>query len=236
MKKIVLILFLLASFVSSPTWGGELVQKCTQLLKTSFPNTNWGEIRRSPIPGICEASTGSNVLYVFPGDPPLLIFGALYTFDGKDLTAIRRAQLRKQILDEIFQGKVDAKPLLIGEKGVPQYVEFVDPFCVHCRRAERELRGVPRLLFFYPLSKRSEAVAAAVLCASDPRTEWEKVIAGEYDRKIVTAPEKCIALVEKHKKLGRYLGVRGTPTIFDRQGRSPSPTLIASKIKQNKRR
>ncbi len=233
MKKPFLIIFCLVLLIPSITFGGKLEQKCRKLLKTHFPNTTWGEIRQSPIPDICEASTGSNVLYVYPGEPPLLIFGALYTFEGKDLTAIRRAQLREQIVGKIFQGKVSAKPILLGN-GDPQYIEFVDPFCVHCRRAEKELRGIPRLLFFYPLSQRSKTVAAAVLCSSDPQAEWEKVVNGEYDRKVVSAPKQCLQQVEEHKKLGKSLGVRGTPTLFDQQGRSPSPALISKNYQKRR--
>jgi len=229
MKRIILVFLLLALITPSLAFGEGLTEKCKRILEARFPHTHWSAIRPSPIPGLCEAATGSNIVYVYPGEKPLLLFGAIYTFEGTDLTEKRRSQLRKEIIAAIFDGNADAKPIVLG-RGTPRYVEFVDPFCVHCRRAEKELRGIPRLLFFYPLSKRSEAVAAAVLCSKDPQAEWEKVVAGEYDRKVVTAPRQCIALVEKHRKLGRYLGVRGTPTIFDRQGRSPSPALIASKI------
>ncbi len=239
MKRTIVVAFLMVVLLSpSLASGEELVQKCKRLLELKFPNTNWSEIRPSPIPGICEAATGSNVLYVYPGekpdDKPFLLFGALYTLDGTDLTALRRTQLREEIVTKVFESKVKAKPILIGT-GNPRYIEFVDPFCVHCRRAEKEIREVPRFLFFYPLSQRSEAVAAAVLCSENPRAEWEKVVAGKYDKDVVTVPRRCIDLVEEHKRLGRYLGVRGTPTIFDRQGRALSPSLIASK-KQNKRR
>ena len=212
----------------------DLVLKCKRILESRFPHTEWDHIKASPIPGICEATTGTNVLYVYPAEKPLFIFGSLFTFTGENLTAERKSQLREELLKKVFKGEVDAKPIRIG-KGDPQYVEFVDPFCVHCRRAEKELGDTPRLLFFYPLSERSEAVAAAVLCSRNPQSEWKKVVAGEYDEKVVTAPKGCVELVEEHKDLGRYLGVRGTPTLFDRQGQSPSPTLIASKNKKDRR-
>jgi thiol:disulfide interchange protein DsbC len=174
-----------------------------------------GEIRGSDIPGLYEVEAGSNVIYFYP-DKGLLIFGEIWTRDGKNVTAERRAQLASAKIKELPLDKA----VKIGN-GRNKVIEFTDPDCPYCRKAAGFFRGrddVTLYVFFFPLPihKDAEAHARYVLCAADKAHALEEVMNGQLDGKEAPActDKKVDVLLKEHMDIGTRLGVRATPAFW----------------------
>ena len=218
MKKI------LASFVTCAIMAAVLASACLavegesevrQILAKTFPAIKAGEIRGSDIPGLYEVEAGPNIIYFYP-DKGLLVFGEIWTKDGRNITAEKKAQLTAAQLKDLPLDKA----VKIGN-GRNKVIEFTDPDCPYCRKAAEFFNGrddVTLYVFFFPLPihKDAEAHARYVLCAPDKRHALEEVMSGKHDQKKVEvcADEKVSALLKEHMELGTKLGVRATPVFW----------------------
>ena len=218
MKKI------LASFVMSVIMAAVLALSCVaaqsetevrQALAKSFPGIKVGEIRGSDIPGLYEVEAGSNIIYFYP-EKGLLVFGEIWTKDGKNVTAEKKMQLSAAKLKDVPLDKA----VKIGN-GRNKVIEFTDPDCPYCRKAAAFFKGrddVTLYIFFFPLPihKDAEAHARYVLCAADKAHALEEVMSGQLDGKGAPAcpDKKADALLGEHMELGTKLGVRATPAFW----------------------
>ena len=180
-----------------------------------IPGIKVGEISSSDIPGLYEVEAGSNVIYFYP-EKGLLVFGEIWTKDGKNITAEKRARLATAKLKDMPLDKA----VKIGN-GKNKVIEFTDPDCPYCRKAAEFFKGRDDLtlyVFFFPLPihKDAEAHARYVLCAADKAHALEEVMSGQMDGK--EAPfcpdKKADALLREHMDLGTKLGVRATPAFW----------------------
>ena len=218
MKKI------LASFVMSMLTAAVLASSCLagqsetevrQALVKTFPGIKAGEISGSEIPGLYEVEAGSNVIYFYP-EKGLLVFGEIWTRDGRNITADKRARLAAAKLKDLPLDKA----VKIGN-GRNKVIEFTDPDCPYCRKAAAFFKGrddVTLYVFFFPLPihKDAEAHARYVLCAADKAHALEEVMSGQLDGKEAPAcpDKKADALLREHMDLGTKLGVRATPAFW----------------------
>jgi len=101
------------------------------LLK-SFPNLRVDSVSESPVKGLFEVVAGNQVFYFSPEG--YLMFGELWSKDGKNLTA----EVREKVLAEKVKNIPLDKALRIGS-GPRQVIEFTDPDCPICRRVGRIL-------------------------------------------------------------------------------------------------
>jgi len=129
---------ILASFVLSMLTAAVLASSCLsaqsetevrQALTKTFPGIKVGEIRGSDIPGLYEIEAGSNIIYFYP-EKGLLVFGEIWTKDGRNITAEKRAQLASAKLKDVPLDKA----VKIGN-GRNKVIEFTDPDCPYCRKA-----------------------------------------------------------------------------------------------------
>ena len=217
MKKI------LASFVMSVIMAAMLALSCLaaqsetevrQMLAKSFPGIKVGEIRGSDIPGLYEVEAGSNIIYFYP-EKGLLVFGEIWTKDGRNVTAEKKMQLSAAKLKDVPLDKA----VKIGN-GRNKVIEFTDPDCPYCRKAAAFFKGrddVTLYVFFFPLPihKDAEAHARYVLCAADKGHALEEVMSGQLDGKQTACPDKkADTLLREHVDLGTELGVRATPAFW----------------------
>ena len=108
---------------------------------------------------------GPNIIYFHP-EKDLLMFGEIWTKDGKNMTAEKKGQARFARLKDLPLDKA----VKIGN-GRNKVIEFTDPDCPYCRKASAFLKGrkdVTRYVFFFPLPihKEAEAHARYVLCSA----------------------------------------------------------------------
>jgi thiol:disulfide interchange protein DsbC len=214
----------LASFVMCTITAAMLVSPCLasgdvaevrQILSKTYPNVSVGEIRSSDIPGLYEVEIGPNVVYFYP-DKHLMVFGEIWTKEGKSVTAARREQLAAKRVGEI---PLD-KGIRIGN-GRNTVIEFTDPDCPYCRKASEYLKGkndMTRYVYFIPMPahKDAENKARFILCSNDKARAYEEVMSGKYDHRKVGAcsDEKVSTLLKEHRELAAKAGVTGTPSFW----------------------
>ena len=140
----------------------------TDNLKKNFPNLRVDSIKESPIKGLYEIVAGNQVFYFSPDG--YLMFGELWSKDGKNLTA----EMREKVLAEKVKSIPLDKALKIGS-GPRQVIEFTDPDCPYCRKVDELLAkrtDVTRYVFSslfgrsIPMLKRR--------CATSCRRKTEK--------------------------------------------------------------
>lgn len=189
--------------------------KVHQILSNLYPNLSVGEIRNSDIPGLYEVEIGPNVVYFYP-DRSLIVFGDIWTKEGKSLTADSRERLAAKRVGEI---PLD-KGIRIGS-GSNTVIEFTDPDCPYCRKASEYLKGrkdTTRYVYFYPLPahKDAENKARFILCSKDKGKTYEEVMSGKHDdRKVEPCGDgKVSALLQEHRELAAKAGVSATPSFW----------------------
>ena len=217
MKKIFgampLLVMLIASLAGFCIAGDE--DTIRQVLTKPYPNLHVGEIRPSAIPGLYELEIGADIVYFFP-EKELVVFGEIWTKEGKSLTALRREELTAKRLANI---PLD-KGIKIGS-GANVVIEFTDPDCPYCREASAYLEkrsDTTRYVYFLPLPmhKDAEKHARYIFCSSDKVKAYEEVMSGKHDgERLDTCNDaKVSALIKEHRELAVKAGVSGTPSFF----------------------
>ena len=206
---------LTAAMVVSSCLAAEDEAAVREMLLKTYPHISVGEIHATDIPGLYELEMGPNVVYFYP-DKNLMVFGEIWTKEGKSVTAARREQLAAKRVKEI---PLD-KGIRIGN-GKTTIIEFTDPDCSYCRKASEYLKGrndTTRYVYFFPMPahKDAENKARFILCSSDKAKAYEEVMSGKYDdRRVDTCKDDGVsALMKKHKELASKAGVNGTPTFW----------------------
>ena len=204
---------LLVSLGVQPAQANDPGKDAAEQLSRMLPNTMIDGFGPTPIPGLFEVSAGDNLFYFSPTGH--LVFGEIWSKDGRSLTAERR----EQIVAEKLKALPLEKSLTIGH-GPRQIIEFTDPD--FCRKVDAFLdvrSDVTRHIFFYPLEglhPKAAAKARYILCSEDREQAKQEVFAGVWDNKELPAvANDCQeTLLNEHWRLGGALGVRGTPTIW----------------------
>jgi thiol:disulfide interchange protein DsbC len=184
-------------------------------LKKAYPNISAEQVRESEIQGLYEVVSGGAVLYFAPRGN-YMVFGEIWTPEGKSVTATRREELESRQLQSL---QLD-QAVRIG-KGPNIVIEFTDPDCPFCRKAAeffRERTDVTRFVFFSPLVQLhpdAEKKVAWVLGAKDRVKAYHEVMSGRKDRDTFPAPSaEAIGLVAGHRQLAARMGVMGTPMFW----------------------
>lgn len=195
-------------------------------LKETFPDFTVSGIKESEIEGLYEVTAGDMIFYFSPKG--YLIFGEIWTQDGKNLTADRREAIAsekiKSRLDEIKKVAVR-----IGNKNAKiTVIEVSDPDCSFCRKMaaffndkKNDMKDVVRYVIFYPLVQiHPDATRKSkhILCSSNKEQAYKDVLSGALDNKPSPLTKECekisSPLLDAHSKLTGELGVTGTPAFW----------------------
>lgn len=176
------------------------------------------DIRPSPVPGLFEVVSGSDVGYV-SADGRFYVDGDVFDMETRaNLTEERRKLGRAALL----KGVRDEDTIVFAPKGYKYTVNvFTDVDCGYCRKLHAEITELNRLgikvrYLMYPRNgPGSEAwtKAEAVWCSANRNDALTRAKRGE----VVTA-KACDAPVARQFELGRELGIRGTPGIITDRG------------------
>ena len=202
-------------------------------LREQYPATKITSVRESQAKGVYEVVMGLNVAYTDESGR-YMIFGHLYDMkEQKDLTAQR--------LDEINKIDISALPLadaiktVKGDGSRALYV-FSDPDCPFCQRLEREtmpkLDNVTIYTFLYPLDglhSDAKRKAGTIWCARDRAKAWNDFMTSG---KLPDGKTGCDNPVERNIRLGRSLGINGTPTIITGDGAMVPGFVPASELER----
>lgn len=176
-------------------------------------------VQSSPIEGLHEVFTDKGVFYLSQ-DGTKVLDGRIYSIEGTpdDLTERSFARVRLKMLETvkgteiIFPAKEERHVVTV----------FTDIDCGYCRKLHKEMQdyndlGITVRYLAYPragVDSASGDEINAVWCAEDPNAAMTNAKLG----KPVQATD-CESPIESHYKLGKTLGVRGTPAIIREDGR-----------------
>lgn len=189
------------------------------------------DVRPAPVPGLYEVMSGTEVGYV-SADGRFYIDGDLFDMGTRaNLTEQRRGTVRASLVKAIR----DEDAVVFSPKGYKYTINvFTDIDCGFCRTLHAEVDELNRLgvrvrYLFYPRGGPGSpawAKAEAVWCSRDRGDALTRAKLGET----VTA-RPCDTVVASHYRLGRDLGIRGTPGIITERGDYitgylPAPQLV----------
>lgn len=205
-----------------------------------LPGVKAEDVHDTPVPGLYEVAVGANVVYL-SSEGRYLLQGELVDLEGNaNLTEVRRGVLRRAVLNKMGKDRM----IVFSPETVKHSVTvFTDIDCAYCRKLHREMAdlnslGIEVRYLFWPRSgpnTESWAKAERVWCSDDRNAALTLAKAGNPVR-----GEVCDGTpITDHYKLGRDVGLRGTPAIITENGRLisgylPAPQLAAELDKDNK--
>ncbi|MBF8292019.1 MAG: thiol:disulfide interchange protein DsbC [Steroidobacteraceae bacterium] len=191
------------------------------------------EIQPSPIPGLYEVRSGSDVGYVSV-DGRFYVNGDIFDMKTRDnLTETARQQGRIDLLAKV----TDADAIVFTPQGSVRHTltVFTDIDCPYCRRMHQEIAELNRLgirvrYLMFPRSgpdTDSWHKAEAVWCSADRRDALTRAKRGE----VVKAP-KCKSSIAEQYALGHEMGIRGTPAIITDKGEYVDHYMPAAQLSE----
>jgi thiol:disulfide interchange protein DsbC len=213
MKKIVLLSFAFLVSAVSPVLAGSCGDDAKSALRNAYPNFAFKEVNPSPINDLCEVVSEKNTLYFAPTSGHL-VFGEIWSKEGKNFTAERQGERTAQALAALPL----AKAVKIGS-GPDTVIEITDPDCPYCRKGSEYFaakKGITRYVFFLPLDRlhpSSSRKAEFILSSADQATAYEQVMKGAYDQSPLPefAPNGLLA---EHRKIVAGMLISATPRYF----------------------
>ncbi len=205
------------SLVAGSALAGDAAQIRTALGKV-IPDVKIDSVTPSPIDGLYEVMTGTQLMYV-TGD-------GRYFFDGRIVDLKTRTDISEPRLTAARQQAI-AK---VGEENMVIFAPddykhtvtvFTDIDCGYCRKLHSQMdeygeEGIRIRYLFYPRAgKRSSAYkdAVSVWCADDRQTAMTDAKSGKG-----VEAKTCDNPVDEHMALGKDLGLRGTPALVLESG------------------
>lgn len=213
MKRVLLLSLIFLVSATSPVLAGSCGDDAKSALRNAYPNFAFKEINPSPIDTLCEVVSEKNILYFAPPSGHL-VFGEIWSKEGKNITAERQGERTAQALAALPL----AKAVKIGS-GPDTVIEITDPDCPFCRKGSEYFaakKGVTRYVFFLPLDRLHPSAARKaefILASADQATAYEQVMKGAYDQS--SLPEfTSNGLLAEHRKIVAGLQISSTPRYF----------------------
>lgn len=170
-------------------------------------------VAESPVKGLYEVVTDRGLFYV-SADSTYLLQARVYNLDKglKDETEIALGNVRKDVVSALADSAIVFKA--DNEKHVISV--FTDVDCGYCRKLHSEIGslndlGITVRYMAFPragLDSETYQQMVSVWCSDDPKTALTEAKAGEK-----LALKSCENSVAEHYKMGKKMGVSGTPNI-----------------------
>jgi thiol:disulfide interchange protein DsbC len=209
----------------------EIAAKIRATLHERIPDLRVESIHKSPLAGLYELNTGSELLYTNDGT---LIFA------GRIVDAKSREDLTAARWDEINAIDFNTLPFDLAIKNVRgdgsrKLAVFADPLCPYCRQLEQEMQGVTNVTiytFLFPLETihpGASVKAVDIWCSKDRGSAWSKWML----QKTEPGDTRCTgAPIDKLQALGQKLHVDSTPTLFTADGKRVRGAIKHNEIEQ----
>ena len=204
----------------------DLRERVVEALAITNPNLSVEGITDSPVEGVKEIKlSNGGFLYASPdGDHVFSGRWRVFTDDSLgDLTEGSEREARARALQELDRGTA----ITFAASGQEQHEIFVfmDTTCAYCKKFHAHMdeineRGVTVHYLALPRSGINTSVAdtmARIWCAADPKTAINDAFAGKpFTQKVMP----CRAPVADQYAMAQTLGVSGTPSVFNQDGRN----------------
>lgn len=216
----------------------DLREQLQESLSASMPGAEISEvIDEAPLEGLVEVLINDQDRVFMTRDGRFLVVGRILELhpDGpvdhseKRLEAVRRDSLAAVDPEQMVTFAADDERAEI--------FVFTDPTCGYCQRLHQEMEQINELgitvhYLAYPRSgadSRGGDLLQAIWCASDR----QKVMTdAKLHQQINETPPPCDNPVAEQYQLGATLGVRGTPAIYDKEGRALGGYLPPGRLAQ----
>jgi len=206
--------------LSAQISAGEVVvpDQVQARLNSLVPGAAPDSVTETPVKGLYEVTYGPEVVYL-SRDGRYMLSGSLYDLDTrKNLTDGRRTAARKAVLDQLNE---DEMVVYAPEHTKHTITVFTDVDCPYCRKLHSEIGqyedlGIKVRYLMFPragVGSASYDKAVSILCSEDRNKAMDKAKAG-----LPVEPRKCANPVESQLRLGREMGVTGTPAIVLEDG------------------
>ena len=143
---------------------------------------------------------------------------------------------------KIDMSKYKDKEAFSTGEGKDEYYVFTDPECPYCKRFERNIPYLKKYakfhFFLYPLPFHKHAKAMSQYLLSLPKEKRAEALyamqvkGDESYKKAKYSLDEIDRLnkeLQKQQRIADELGVRGTPTVYDKNGKSVNWTTLANK-------
>lgn len=182
------------------------------------PGSTDVSIAETPLDGILEVRVGSEVVYM-TADGRFLFQGRVVDLETQtDLTEAAQAKLRHAAIEQIDK----AQSISFGpENPAHEIYVFTDIDCGYCRRMHGQIdeyneQGIAFHYLMYPRAgqgSHSWNKAASVWCANDQQEAMTVAKLGQEPD-----PVECDDPLDDQFRLGRDVGVTGTPALVTMDG------------------
>jgi thiol:disulfide interchange protein DsbC len=195
---------------ASVTWADTCGEEARSILHSTYPSFSFETVGSTPIDDLCEVVSEKNTIYFAP-ETGHLIFGEIWSKDGRNITAEEQEKRISRSLDSLPLSKA----VKIGS-GSNTVIEITDPDCPYCRKGSEFFAGrsdVTRYIFFMPLDQMHPGAARKaefILTAKDQAKAYEQVMSGTYDQSPLPEFTPAGELAE-HRKIAAGLRIGSTP-------------------------
>jgi thiol:disulfide interchange protein DsbC len=211
-------LFAASQIFANQSFAKELEKKYA-FVQGLFPGVEVTDVSPSPIDGLLEISAGADIYYLSDDGKYFLQGEILDLATRENLTENRRNHARSAFLKRFSS---DSAVTFEAEDERYRVLVFTDIDCPYCRKLHREIDeynelGITVQYLAFPRKgpgSDSWAKADAVWCSATPQEALTQAKNG-HD----VEGEACeVSPVARHYKLGKDIGIAGTPAIVDEWG------------------
>ncbi len=201
-------------------------------MNSLMPEVSIDSIEATPIPGLYQVASGSNVIYI-TADAKYVIQGDLYAIENNQLTNITDAQ--RQVATKKIIDNVDPATMIIypaeNEKTYVTVITDID--CTYCRALHKEVpqlnaAGITvRYMAFPRTPPGTESYDKMISVWCSPDKKWALSDAKKGNK---PTPLKCDHPIDAHVEIVRELGLNVTPVIIFANGRVVPGYLPAQQL------
>ncbi|MBE0427079.1 MAG: DsbC family protein [Nitrospirae bacterium] len=191
--------------------------EASKILKGAVPDIKVLEIKNSPIKGVWEITAetkGKNSLYYIDFSKKLVIAGSIFNIETKvNLTQERYLEINKV---DVSQIPLDDAIIVGDKKAEHRIIIFTDTNCPYCAKLHEETKKIIEkrkdIAFYvkmFPLNQSSIEKAKAIVCEKSL-----KLLDDAFAKKQLPEPKCKTSAIDENLKLGRKIGINGTPTLI----------------------
>ncbi|HLR87571.1 MAG TPA: DsbC family protein [Wenzhouxiangella sp.] len=190
----------------------------TQRVSGLVPEIETLNIAETPLPGVMEVQVNGEIIYMSE-DGRYLMQGRLVDMNTQtDLTDAAKSVLRREAVSQLD----DDKMVIFGNDDADyELMVFTDVDCGYCRRLHQQIEeyteaGIRVKYMAFPragIGSETYDKMVSIWCADDPRGAMTVAKSGQQP-----APARCDNPVEEQYRLGKQLGVTGTPSLITPNG------------------
>ncbi len=224
--RILGVVLLASSFTVLAADGGvseEVEKQIRAQLGAALPALDIDTIEKTPVDGLYEVSSNNDQPLLVSATGKYIVAGEIYQLEGHKITNVseqKREVQRAELLAAVPE--IEKMSFIPTGETKATITVFTDIDCGYCRKLHQEIpqlnaMGVRVDYLAYPragVGSTSYNKVVSAWCADDPQAAMTKAKNGQ-----VIPTKRCENPVASHLKLGKKVGVSGTPAIVLSSGK-----------------